>query len=333
MLMAADETLRFLVNAERSAPPPEVFDLLQAEVRRLVAAYPTEATALVGPLLTAQRAAFRLLDGPGVAGPSRDLYFLAAITSGLLARAGVDLSQFGAAHLNARAALLCADRAGHPGLRLWIRNEQGRAAYWSGSPREALRYLALAHADAGTVTGSMSTTLPVQEARAYAALGDTAQAVAAIARADDARDRVHPDDLDELGGDLAFPLPCQLFVSADALTLLPDSNAEAERASADAVRAFEAEDAGDLSYGSRAGAYINLAVARIRRGDVEGAQDALRPVLAIPPPRRNHGIRTLMRRVHATLSDPPHAGSPAARDASAEIEAFCDTPTSTRLPD
>ncbi len=58
-----------------------------------------------------------------------------AITSGLLARAGVDLNQLHAARMNARAAFLCADRADHPGLRMWRRIEQARAAYWSGATR------------------------------------------------------------------------------------------------------------------------------------------------------------------------------------------------------
>ncbi|WP_239382723.1 helix-turn-helix domain-containing protein [Frankia sp. CIT1] len=329
ILMAADDTVQFLVNAERAAPSPEIMDLLHGEVRRLATAYPTQATELIDPLISAQRVAFRLLDGPGLPGPSRDLYVLAAITSGLLARAGVDLSQFQAAHLNARAALLCADRAGHPGLRLWVRIEQARAAYWSGFPREALRYLSLAQQDADTVTGSMPTQLAVQEARAHAALGDIAQTRAAIARAHDARDRVRADDLDDIGGELTHPHAVQLFISADALSQLPDHGA-AERAAAEAVRAFEAPDAADASYGSRAGAYIDLAMARIRQGEVDGGREALAPVLRIPPAHRNHGIRTLMRRVHTHLSD--HAGSAVARDTAADIEAYCAVPTSTRLP-
>ncbi|WP_322750527.1 MULTISPECIES: helix-turn-helix transcriptional regulator [unclassified Frankia] len=332
MLMAADETFQFLVNAERAVPSPEVMDLLHAEVRRLVAAYPTQATNLVDPLISAQRVAFRLLDGPGVPHQSRDLYFLAAITSGLLALAGVDLSQFQAARMNARAAYLCADRADHPGLRVWIRIEQARAAYWSGAPREALRYLSLAHADAETVTGSMPVQLAVQEARAHAALGDVAETRAALARATETREHVQADDLDEIGGELTFPQAVQLFVSADALTLLPD-HAEAERAATEAVHAFDTPDAADASYGSKAGAYIDLAMVRIRQGEVEGGRETLGPVLAIPPAQRNHGIRTLIRRVHGSLSDPRHAGSAVARDTAAEIETFSAVPTSTRLPE
>ncbi|WP_322770127.1 helix-turn-helix transcriptional regulator [Frankia sp. Cr1] len=332
MLMAADETFQFIVNAERAAPSPEVMDLLHAEVRRLVTAYPTQATNLVDSLIGAQRVAFRLLDGPGVPHQSRDLYFLAAITSGLLAHAGVDLSQFQAAHLNARAAFLCADRADHPGLRVWIRIEQARAAYWSGAPREAIRYLSLAHADAQTVTGSNSAQLAVQEARAYAALGDTTETRAALARAGAARERVQVDDLDEIGGELTYPQAVQLYVSADALSLLSD-HTETERIAVDAVQAFEAQDAADVSYGSRAGSYIDLALARVHQGEVEGGREALGPVLALPPARRIHGIRTQMRRMHGSLSDPRHAGSAVARDTAAEIETFCAVPTSTRLPE
>jgi transcriptional regulator with XRE-family HTH domain/tetratricopeptide (TPR) repeat protein len=332
IFMAADETFQFIVNAERAAPAAEVVDLLQSEVRRLVAAYPKESMSLTGPLLGAQRAAFRLLDGPGVPDQARDLYFLAAVTSGLLAHAGVDLSQFHAAHLNARAAYLCADRAGHPGLRTWIRIEQARIAYWSGSPREALRYLSLAHPDADTVTGSMPISLATQEARAYAALGDTTQTMAAITRAHNARDRTRPDDLDEIAGELANPLSVQLTVTADALALLPDY-AQAERAAAEAVREFETQSDSEVSYGNRAAAQINLAVAHIRQGEVDGARAALGPVFSITPAQRTHGMRSLMRRVHRSLSAPGYVGSAVARDTATQIEAYCDTLTPVRLPE
>ncbi|WP_322767248.1 hypothetical protein [Frankia sp. Cr1] len=322
--MAADETFRFIIAAERATADLEIVDLLHSDVRRLAAAYPTEATALVGQLLSAQRAAFRLLDGPGAPDQVRDLYFLAAVTCGLLARAGVDLSQPQTAQIYARAAFLCADRAAHPGLRTWIRIEQARVAYWSGSPHEALHYLSAAAGDAASVRGSMPAHLAVQEARAYAAIGDADSARSALVRASDARDNARSDDLDEIGGELTFPVAVQLFVGADALSLLSD-HSEAERAAQDAVSAFEAPDARGASYGSKAGARIDLALARARQGEIEGTREALQPVFDIAPERRNHGMRTLLQRVHGALVAPGYLGSANARHVAAEIEA-CYTP-------
>jgi tetratricopeptide (TPR) repeat protein len=331
-MTGADDTFDFIVNAERAAARPEVLDLLNRQVRALTVAFPTEATNLVGPLLDAQKLAFRLLDGPTPPDQARDLYFLAAIACGLLARAGVDLSQVSTAHIYARAAYLCADRAGHPGLRTWIRVEQARAAYWSGAPAEALRYLELADQDAQQVHGTIATEVAVSAARAHAALGNAEAAHTAISRAADARERVERDDLDEMGGDLSTPLAVQLFVAADALALLPDQPT-AEQAALQAVEAFAEPEAADVSYGSRAGAHINLGLARIRRGDPEGAREALDSVLSLPPARRNHGIRTLTGRVQSALTDPRYGRSPAALDMAAETEAYRQVTSPIRLPE
>ncbi|WP_131831300.1 hypothetical protein [Frankia sp. CcI49] len=330
IMTESEEAFNFLVNAERAAARPEVLDFLTQQVRSLAIAFPTEATNLVGPLLDAQRVAFRLLDGPTPPDQARDLYFLAAITSGLLARAGVDLSQHTTADIYARVAYLCADRADHPGLRIWVRTEQARAAYWTGAPHEALRYIEAAEADVHLVHGTAAIETAVQAARAHAALGDSAQAHAAIRRAVDLRERTRPDDLDEIGGELSTPVAVQLFIASDALTRLPE-DPRAEQAAMDAVEAFAA--AGNASYGSRAGAHINLALARTRRGDVDGAQDALRPVLAIPAQRRNHGIRTLMQRIQGALTDQRYGRSPQALDIAAEVENYCQVTPTTRIPE
>ncbi|WP_261561794.1 hypothetical protein [Frankia tisae] len=332
IMTGADETFDFIVNAERAAARPEVLDLLQQQVRALAIAFPTEATNLVGPLLDAQKVTFRLLDGPTHPDQARDLYFLAAIVSGLLARAGVDLSQISTAHIYARAAYLCADRADHPGLRTWIRVEQARAAYWAGAPGEALRYLSLAEQNAHQVHGSILTEVFANTARAHAALGNAEGTRTAIARAADVRDLTQPDDLDEIGGELTTPLAVQLFVASDALSLLPDEPT-AEQAALHAVEAFAEPDAADLSYGSRAGAHINLALARARHGDPDGARDALTPVLTLPAARRNHGIRTLTGRVQTALTDPRYGRSRRALDTAAEIEAYRQVTSPVRLPE
>ncbi|MGH8887509.1 MAG: hypothetical protein ACRDYX_20540, partial [Egibacteraceae bacterium] len=52
--------------------------------------------------------------------------------------------------------------------------------------------------------------------------GDTDESQAAVERAKDARERVVPDELDELGGLLTFARLKQLCYVADATVWLPD---------------------------------------------------------------------------------------------------------------
>ncbi len=60
--------------------------------------------------------------------------------------------------------------------------------------------------------------------------------------------------------------------------------------------------------------------------EVDGARDALAPVLELAPERRIGGIVTSAARVHHALSDQRHASSPVARNIREEIEAFCRVP-------
>jgi hypothetical protein len=285
---------------------------------------------VLADLAAAQRFGFRLLDGPADPGRSRDLYFLTGVACGLLAHAGLDLGQTDAAMTQARTALLCADRAGHPGLRVWVRNEQCTIARWAGWHHEALRFTRLAAADADAVRGTAAVGRALREARARAAVGDADRAHAALTLAAEARDRVEPDELDELGGQVAFSTSDGLWITADTLSMLPD-HAAAERAAAEALAVFDRE--GYASFGSIAATRADLALARARQTDVDGAREALRPVLDLPPRRRVHGVLTNLQRVHEALGAPGYHGSPAARDTAAEIEAFSQLPARAGLPE
>lgn len=332
LLMAADDAARFLAHAQAADAGPDAVTLLYNEVRRIARAFPIDGSPALLPALTAaQRFAFRALDGPAPPEQTRDLYFLAGVTCGLLAHAGRDLGQIDAAMTQTRTALLCADRAGHTGLRVWLRNEQSSTARWAGWHHEALRYTQLAAADAAAVPTNAAFGRALREARAHAAIGDADNARAALTAAEQARQQAQPDELTDIGGQLTLSRPDGLFVAADALSMLP-SPAEAEHAATDAVAAIISA-ASDVSAGNKEGAHITLALARARQGDVDGTREALRPVLSLPPNQRVFGIVTNLQRVQASLNSSRYAGSPAARDTSAEIEEFSQLPARTRLSD
>jgi hypothetical protein len=127
----------------------------------------------------------------------------------------------------------------------------------------------------------------------------------------------------------AFSTSDGLSVAADTLSMLPD-HAAAERAAAEALAVFDREEY--ASFGSIAATRAHLALARVRQADVDGAREALRPVLELPPRRRVHGVLSSLARVHEALGDPGYHGSPAARDTAAEIETFSQLPARTGLP-
>jgi len=88
----------------------------------------------------------------------------------------------------------------------------------------------------------------------------------------------------------------------------------------------DAEGSGspDWAFGDQAGSRADLAVARIAQGELEGASEALAPVLDLPPERRIRGIISSAQHVHDALR---RAGlSEAFRDLQEEIEVF------TRMP-
>ncbi|MGH8888029.1 MAG: XRE family transcriptional regulator, partial [Egibacteraceae bacterium] len=218
--------------------------------------------------------------------------------------------------------------AGHDGLRAWVRGQQSVIAYWGGWPHEALRYAQLGADVAARVTSTAAVFLPALEARAHAALGNEDESRTAVERTHTAREQVVPDELDELGGLLAFDRPKQLYYAADATVWLPGEEERAEREAAEAVDAYEHADQAERSFTCEAGSRADLALARAGRGDLDGARAALRPVLELPPARRvRTSITKLAQRVHTALSDPRYQGSPAARQTQEEIEAFCQAST------
>ena len=67
-------------------------------------------------------------------------------------------------------------------------------------------------------------------------------------------------------------------------------------------------------------------------GEVEGAREALRPVLELDPSLRIGGIVTSAERVHNALRALPYVDSALASALRDEIEAFCQVPASALAP-
>jgi tetratricopeptide (TPR) repeat protein len=325
--MATRRAARFTAFAEARNIGGETVAQLRDQVSELARACIRDPLhVIIGDLIETQDTVFTLLEGKQKPTQTRDLYVLAGIVSGLLAKTSHDLGHSHDAMTQARTVYVCADNADNNGLRAFARSMQSLIAYWAGRPQEAVRYAIAGSEVAGNVTGSTTAWLPSLEARAWAQLSDADKAHDAIGRARDARERITPDDLDTMGGILTFPLAKQRYYAAGALVYLDGEAAEGGGEATAALELYEQGDIADRSYGDEAGARAELAVARIQEGDLDGAYEAVGPVFDLPPERRNNGIVASAMRVHLALRDPRFTGSAVARNARGEIEDFCQRP-------
>ncbi|MGH3655550.1 MAG: hypothetical protein ACRDUA_02730, partial [Micromonosporaceae bacterium] len=234
--MAAQRAKRFALHAGEAGVSGDVIEQFRDDVRRLAAAYPKRPLhEILGDLVELQDAVFTLLERKQRPHQARDLYFLGSVVGGMLANASHDLAEPHAAMTQARTAFLCADNADHNGLRAWLRGLQSLIAYRAGRPHESVRY---AQQGAAYAAGnSAAVWLPMNEARAWATLGNADEAHAAIRRAEAAWSEVQSDDLDRLGGMCTFTRSRQLYYAAEAMALLSTESHDAQRYSALAVEA------------------------------------------------------------------------------------------------
>ena len=325
--MAARRARQFTMSSEPTVSSESV-EQVYDDVHRLATAYPQRPLLeLLGDMVDVQDGVYELLERRQRPQQARELYLLAGVIGGILAKASHDLADSHAALTQARAAFVCADNAEHDGLRAWLRGLQSMVAYWAGRPAESVRYARSGAEYAAHSRGAVSVWLPVSEARALAALGDANGAWTAIRRAEEAWERVEPDQLDELGGICTFTRARTWYYAADALAWLPDQGAATENYASQAVLAYSDAAAADWAFSDQAGSYADLAIARLGRGELDGAAEAIAPVLELEPERRINGIVHSVQRVHGVLRS-QFGGDGQAAAIREAIETFVRTPVS-----
>jgi hypothetical protein len=326
--MAADRAQTFGLIAGETNLSQGSLDRLSDAVHELATAYMRRPLPeLLNDFVAAQDTLYTLLEGRQQPILTRQLYFLAGVVGGLLAKASQDLGDFHLALTQARTAFLCAENADHNGLRAWIRCLQALIAYWAERPLESIRY-AQSGAEYAARSGNATTVwLPASEARAWAAVGNAAEARAAIERGERAWDSVRPDEMDELGGICTFSRPRQLYYAAEAFSWLPSEAEAGERYAGQAVEAYADTSRPEWAVGDQAGSHVDLAIARIVRNELEGAVDAVRPVLELLPAYRIGHVVISLERVHRALARSALATD--GRDLQERIETFTRTPLRT----
>jgi hypothetical protein len=249
-----------------------------------------------------------------------DLYLLVGCLNCLMASAADDLGYPHASEELIRAAWAYAVAIDHQPLMAKLRLDLATVAYWRHRPRQArdlaesgLRYLA---------DGPNAAQLHLKYGRAAARLGDIGGARRAISEARNAREQRSDDDLLQFGGEFGFSRASQHYLAGSTLLEIagaePDAAAELERATD--LYAAGPEEGEDHSFQLRMLAHIELALARLRGGELDGARPALGPVLALPPGKRIDPLPQRLETLRAELTR--SHGSPQASDLDQEIEDF-----------
>jgi len=251
-----------------------------------------------------------------------DLYLLLGCLNCLMAAAADDLGYPYASEELIRAGWAYAIAIDHKPLMAKLRADLANVAYWRNRPRQArdlagsgLRYMA---------AGPNAAQLHLKYGRAAARLGDVDVARHAIGQARDARDLSNEDDLLQLGGEFGFSRASQHYLAGSTFLEITGAERDAIAELELATELYEAgpEEGEDHSFELRMLTQIELAVARLRVGELDGAKPALSPVLALPPGKRIDPFPQRLETVRAELARPRYHGSPQASDLAAEIEDF-----------
>lgn len=322
--MAVRRAKEFLLDKDRDRVGDETLGLLDDEVARLVAAYPREPLSTIWEdLLETQDQVFRLLDGRRVR-PSqlRDLNFKAAVLSFLVAKGFNDMEAPHHAVTMTRVAASCAKDAEHAGLIALTEGLKSLIAYWADRPQDAYYYAGQGAETAAELRGTVGLWLLGLQARAAAVLGDEETVRAANQQATDRRERVVPDDLDQLGGLFTYSPEKQLYYVVESEALLGHGGVQLAAQAEQAVQGFSDPTDANWAFGDLAGSQCNLSLIRLFSADVEGTAEAIRPVLDLPVSHRNNGIVVSALRVRQALRNGSARTALAARDLRAEIESF-----------
>jgi len=319
MALSTDESARF-VRGTHGGVDHDVLDQLGADVRQLAVDYLVRPPLMLfRPLSRLRAEVFDLLDRrqrPGLLPP---LYAVAGRLCALLAHASADLGHSYAAETHTRTAWLCADLADDDSLRAYVRWVQSNVAYWDGEYRKAAQ---IANSGQRYATkGSNLLRLASQEARAWAACGETAEVEQALTLAERARERPSVDD--QAGVFRFDPGKAAYYASEVRLALGGNVNARLAVQNADeALARFEEARPDQQSPEFFAAARLDRANAHLALADVDAAAEQLRIVLQLPVESRTEPIVGRMTAAGTALRSPKFTRSALALELRDEITLF-----------
>jgi transcriptional regulator with XRE-family HTH domain len=251
-----------------------------------------------------------------------DLYAAAGRLSGVLSYAMLDMGDADEALEHAIAAGRCAEYAGDAELAAWVAGTKSLIARFQGDYGRALEYVRDGYQWVGSGHGTGEARLRCGEAQCLANLGDSRAANAALDAAEKARERIRRPDT--LGGLFGFSRAKQSYYAGSSLIWLQGGH-DAERAAreaGEAIALWQSGPADERSLDDERLAHIYLATARVQLDDVEGAADAIRPILSLPVEEQISWIVKRADRLAGMLSAPRYAGCRTAEETVEAINAL-----------
>lgn len=318
LVNAGDESIALLSFAEESNVGELTVEQLHADIERIALSY---LRTPLRPMFAKSRAirdrAFTLLAGNQSPRQSRDLYAAAGWAITLLAWMSVDLGRPDIAEGHTRTAWACAEAADHDVLRGWIRATQHTAAFWqedfnraAAYAEDGLRY------NAGTARLFLASAASVDLARAGRT--DKARELLDVARTLTVRSAES-----EPGGVLLCTQERAEGLWADTQLAFGDARRTAEHADR-SVALFESVPFALRNAGSERMARLQQAKARLLLGQLDGAIEAVEPVLDLQPEYR---VRPLVQRLAEVAAlTAPYVRSPKGRLLRDRIAEFTQRP-------
>ncbi|WP_245962274.1 hypothetical protein [Streptomyces ardesiacus] len=322
--MAVRRARNYVLQADRDRLGDNTLPLLHDQVAQLVVEYPrVPLSAIWDNLLDAQdQVIFNLETGKHRPSQLSDLNFMAGILSFLVAKGFNDMEDREQARTMSLLAAAFAKDAEHPGLMALVNGLQSLIEYWADRPGDALFYAQKGAALSSRLNGTVGLWLLGLEARAAAVMGDEETVRTANLAAFERRESVELDDLDQLGGLLTYSPEKQAYYAVEAEALLGHGNADLSAQAEQAVQGFSDRKNPNWAFGDLAGAQCNQALVLLHSGEVEGAAQAIRPVLELPPNFRNNGIVVSAQRVRHALMTSNARTAATARDLREEIAIY-----------
>lgn len=300
--LAADESLTWARWAETSNVGEVSLEQLMGRTQILAAKYlkpDSNPIQLFGRTRSLRTEVFTLLEGHHHPHQASDLYMIGGYLCGLLAWMSSDLGYVEEAEAQGLTAWLCAELSRSDSCRSWVLSVRSKVAFWDGRLKDAVH-----HARRGATyhpSGTVAVLLACQEADAWSRLGATQEALAALTRASAARDVLSGGD--DIGGLFACGSARQENYGAAVLLRIGQEPAALQAADL-ALSLLSTQPV--QAYGTLAQTHISRAAAYLAMGELEGAHEALLPVLALPPDRRLATVTDRLTELTAGLG--PRAG-------------------------
>ncbi len=291
VMEAASESARLLQWAESNSVGDLTLEQIAEEIRWISDSYLRVPT---GPLFNRTRALrshiFELLSQCRKPSKMMELYAAAGWCLSLLGWISTDVGASLAAKSHLRTAWACAENAERDDLRAWVRACEHTVHFWDGNYQSAARSArdGLRFANSGSSNLFLSSALALDLARAGDVSNSTATLEVAIRSAE-----VSLVGEDALGG----PFACSVARATGFWSDVQLATGAAEsslRHSTDAVRLFESAHPEKRNFGSERMVRCQVVKAHLALGEIDGAEEALRPILLTDPESR---VRPLLRRV------------------------------------